>query len=161
MKKSIVVGLGNPILTDDGVGNKIAELLRGKVGPEVEVVEASLAGFNLLDLLKGYETAILVDAIQTKGGRVGDIYKLDKNDLAFSQRLASVHDINLFTAWELGKQLGVKLPTKLVIFAIEVEDVLTFGEELTPLVAAVVPKVCEMVLDELKGEHDGSVPSDQ
>ena len=59
MKKSIVVGLGNPILTDDGVGNKVAEVLRNKVGPEVEVVEASLAGFNLLDLLTGYDTAIL------------------------------------------------------------------------------------------------------
>lgn len=152
MKKSIVVGLGNPILTDDGVGNKIAEQLRDKVGAEVEVVEASLAGFNLLDLLKGYDTAVLIDAIQTKGGKVGDIYKLSKDDLAFSQRLASVHDINLFTAWELGEQLGIKLPKKLVIFAIEVEDVLTFSENLTPQVEAVVPEVCEMVLKVLNLE---------
>lgn len=149
MKKSIVVGLGNPILTDDGVGNKIAEILRDLVGPEVEVVEASLAGFNLLDILTGYDKAILVDAIQTKGGTVGDIYKLDKDNLAFSQRLSSVHDINLYTAWELGKQLGVELPQKLVIFAIEVEDVLTFGEKLTSQVEKVVPEVCEMVLNEL------------
>jgi len=149
MKKSIVVGLGNPILTDDGVGNKVAEILRDKVGPEVEVVEASLAGFNLLDLLTGYDRAILVDAIQTKRGKVGDIYKLDKDDLAFSQRLASVHDINLYTAWQLGDQLGVKLPKKLIIFAVEVDDVLTFSEELTTKVAAVVPEVCELVLREL------------
>lgn len=156
MKKTIIVGLGNPILTDDGVGIKIAQILREKVGDEVEVVEASLAGFNLLDLLKGYETAILVDAIQTKGGKVGDIYQLGLDDLAFSQRLASVHDINLYTAWKLGEQLSIELPQKLVIFAIEVEDVLTFGEELTPKVEAVVPQVCEMVLNELKGEHEGS-----
>ncbi|KJS22126.1 MAG: hypothetical protein VR72_07135 [Clostridiaceae bacterium BRH_c20a] len=149
MKKSIVVGLGNPILTDDGVGNKVAEVLRNKVGPEVEVVEASLAGFNLLDLLTGYDTAILVDAIQTKEGKVGDIYKLDKDDLAFSQRLASVHDINLYTAWQLGDQLGVKLPEKLIIFAVEVDDVLTFSEKLTTKVAEVVPEVCELVLKEL------------
>ncbi|MDK2824515.1 MAG: hydrogenase maturation protease [Clostridia bacterium] len=149
MKKSIVVGLGNPILSDDGVGNKIAEILKIQVSSEVEVVEATLAGFNLLELLAGYDTAILVDAIQTKGGKVGDIYKLNKDDLAFSQRLASVHDINLYTAWQLGEQLGIKLPDKLVIFAIEVEDVLTFSENLTPKVEAVVPKVCEMVLNEL------------
>jgi len=149
MKKSIVVGLGNPILTDDGVGNKVAEILKNKVGPEVEVVEASLAGFNLLDLLTGYDTAILVDAIQTKGGKVGDIYKLNKDDLAFSQRLASVHDINLYTAWQLGDQLGVKLPEKLIIFVVEVDDVLTFSEKLTPKIAEVVPKVCELVLREL------------
>ncbi|NLT96509.1 MAG: hydrogenase maturation protease [Clostridia bacterium] len=154
MKKSIVVGLGNPILTDDGVGIKVAQILRKKVGNEVEVVEASLAGFNLLDLLAGYETAILVDAIQTKGGKVGDIYKFGLEDLAFSHRLASVHDINLYTAWRLGEQLNIKLPKKLVIFAIEVEDVLTFSEKLTPKVEAAVPEVCERVLDELKGEHD-------
>lgn len=149
MKKSIVVGLGNPILSDDGVGNKIAEILKIQVSSEVEVVEATLAGFNLLELLAGYDTAILVDAIQTKGGKVGDIYKLNKDDLAFSQRLASVHDINLYTAWQLGEQLGIKLPDKLVIFAIEVEDVLTFSENLTPKVEAVVPHVCEMILSEL------------
>jgi len=150
MKKSIVIGLGNPILTDDGIGNRIAQNLMDKVEPEVEVVEATLAGFNLLELLAGYETAVLVDAIQTKGGKVGTIYKLAKDDLAFSQRLASVHDLNLYTAWELGKQVGIELPKKLVIFAIEVEDVLTFSEELTPEVEAVIPKVCEMVLNELQ-----------
>jgi len=57
MKKSIVIGLGNPILTDDGIGNRIAQNLMDKVEPEVEVVEATLAGFNLLELLAGYETA--------------------------------------------------------------------------------------------------------
>ncbi|MFZ7103633.1 MAG: hydrogenase maturation protease [Peptococcaceae bacterium] len=149
MKKSLVVGLGNPILSDDGVGNKIAGILKNKVNPDVEVVEATLAGFNLLELLAGYETAVLVDAIQTKGGKAGDIYKLNKDDLAFSQRLASVHDINLYTAWQLGEQLGVSLPDKLVIFAIEVEDVLTFSESLTPQVEAAVPEVCELILAEL------------
>ncbi|NLW25048.1 MAG: hydrogenase maturation protease [Clostridia bacterium] len=68
MKKFIVIGLGNPILTDDGVGNRIAQNLQKLVSPEVEVVEASLAGFNLIDLVAGYEKAILIDAVQTKGG---------------------------------------------------------------------------------------------
>lgn len=149
MKKSIVVGLGNPILTDDGIGNRVAEVLHGQVGSGVDVVEASLAGFNLLDLLKGYEKAILVDAIQTKGGKAGDIYKLSRDDLSFTQRLSSVHDINFFTAWELGERLGVKLPKNMIIFAIEAEDVLTFGETLTPQVAAAVPEVCRLVLEEL------------
>ncbi len=149
MKKFIVIGLGNPILTDDGVGNRIAQNLQKLVSSEVEVVEASLAGFNLIDLVAGYEKAILIDAVQTKGGKVGDIYKLDKDSLAFSQRLTSIHDLDLFTAWELGEKLGIKLPKEMVIFAIEVEDVLTFGEKLTPKVEAAIPKVCELVLQEL------------
>ncbi len=149
MKKFIVIGLGNPILSDDGVGNRIARTLQEMVSSEVEVVEASLAGFNLIDLVAGYEKAILIDAVQTKGGKVGDIYKLDKDSLAFSQRLTSIHDLDLFTAWELGEKLGIKLPKEMVIFAIEVEDVLTFGEKLTPKVEAAIPKVCELVLQEL------------
>jgi len=74
---------------------------------------------------------------------------LDKDSLAFSQRLTSIHDLDLFTAWELGEKLGIKLPKEMVIFAIEVEDVLTFGEKLTPKVEAAIPKVCELVLQEL------------
>ena len=97
----------------------------------------------------------MVDAIQTKGERSGISINWVWTIWLF-QRLASVHDINLYTAWKLGEQLSIELPQKLVIFAIEVEDVLTFGEELTPKVEAVVPQVCEMVLNELKGEHEGS-----
>lgn len=150
MKKTIVVGLGNPLLKDDGVGNKVADIIKKKVGPEIDVVEASLAGFKLIDILTGYDYAILVDAVQTKGGKVGDIYELNKDSLEFSQRLASVHDINLYTAFELGKKLGVKLPEELDIYAIEVEDVLNFGEYLTPEVEKVVPVVVDKVLESLK-----------
>lgn len=151
MKRTIIVGLGNPLLMDDGIGNKVAQILQEKVDSSVDVVEASLAGFNLIDILNGYDKAIIVDAIQTKDGKVGDIYELDKDSLKFSQRLASVHDLNLYTAWELGKELGMKLPEKLVIFAIEVEDVLNFGERFTPKVEKAVPKVVDLVLKELGG----------
>ncbi|SMB92682.1 hydrogenase maturation protease [Desulfonispora thiosulfatigenes DSM 11270] len=149
MEKTIVVGLGNPIVSDDGVGNKIAMILKDKVSPDIDVVEASLGGFNLMDIMTGYDNAILIDAVQTKNGKVGDVYRLDKDSLEFSYRLASVHDINLYTALEFGKQTGIKLPEKISIFAIEVQDVLTFGESLTPEVEKIVPEVVEMVIKEL------------
>ncbi|MGI6225087.1 MAG: hypothetical protein ACOYJ1_02415 [Peptococcales bacterium] len=76
------------------------------------------------------------------------------------QRFVRLYDLNLYTAWELGKRLGVQLPKELVIFAIEVEDVLTFSEKLTPQVEKAVPEVCAMVLKELEGKHKGSVLSD-
>lgn len=153
MKNAILLGLGNPILSDDGIGNRVAKELTWLENHGVAIVEASLAGFNLLELLAGFEKAVLVDAIQTKEGRVGAIYRLNKDDLSFSQRLSSVHDINLYTAWQLGQTLGVELPTDLVIFAIEVKDVLTFSEMLTPEIEAIVPQVCQMVLKEFELEN--------
>lgn len=150
MGKTIVVGLGNPIVTDDGVGNKIAEILQDKVGPDVDVVEASLGGLKLMDVMTGYDKAILVDAIQTEGGKVGDIYRINEESLQFSHRMVSAHDINMYTALDLGRKTGIKLPDEISIFAVEVKDVTNFGETLTPEVEKVVPEVVEMILKEIE-----------
>lgn len=147
---TIIIGLGNPILSDDGVGWVIAEELARKADREAEVITASLAGFNLLDLLVGYQKAIIVDAIETKEGTAGDIYRLTAEDLKFSRRLASVHDINLITALELGKTLGLSLPEEIIIYAVEAQDTLTFAESLSPPVKEAVPKVVKAILEELK-----------
>jgi hydrogenase maturation protease len=146
---TIIVGLGNPILSDDGVGWVIAEELTKKLNGKTEVITASLAGFNLLDLLAGYQRAFIVDAIETKEGTVGDIYRLTPEDLKFSRRLASVHDINLITALELGKTLGLSLPEEIIIYAVEAQDTLTFAETLSPPVEEAVPKVVKAILEEL------------
>ncbi|MFZ5752662.1 MAG: hydrogenase maturation protease [Bacillota bacterium] len=147
---TIIIGLGNPILSDDGVGWVIAQELAKTLKDEFQVTTASLAGFNLLDLLAGYERTFIVDAIQTKNGKAGDIYRLTPEDLQFSRRLASVHDINLVTALELGKTLGLSLPKEIVIYAIEAQDTLTFAEKLSPPVEEAVPRVVKAILEELK-----------
>ncbi len=73
--KTVVLGLGNPILTDDGVGLRVARELEGRLDQqEATVMETSLAGLNMLDLLAGYDRAIIIDAIQTIGGKAGQIY---------------------------------------------------------------------------------------
>lgn len=77
MEKTLVLGLGNPILSDDGVGLRVAAGLEGRLGEGVTVIEASLAGLDLLELLSGYDRAIIIDAIQTEGGQPGRIYRLD------------------------------------------------------------------------------------
>ena len=150
--KTLVLGLGNPILSDDGIGPKIAGELEGRVGKNVTVMETSMAGLNLLDLLVGYDRAIIVDAIQTPGGRVGDIYRFDLEALQTTRHAASTHDVNLTTALELGKRLGMDVPGKIDILAIEVADVSNFSEECTPAVAEAVPVCVEMIVEELKAD---------
>jgi hydrogenase maturation protease len=148
--KTLVLGLGNPILSDDGVGPRIARELEGRLSDEnVTVMEASLAGLNLMDLLAGYERAIIIDAIQTRGGKAGNIYRLDLEAFKTTRHAASTHDIDLFTALELGKKLGLNLPRKIDILALEVTDTGRFSEECTPEVAEAVPICVEMILQDL------------
>lgn len=150
--KTLVLGLGNPILTDDGVGFQVARELEGRLNQNgVTVEESSLGGLSLLDLITGYDKAILIDAIQTSGGEAGEIYRLEMDDFDATRHAASPHDVNFATALELGKKLGLALPREIVIYAIEVEDVATFSEECTPKVAAAVPVCVEMIVRELEG----------
>lgn len=155
--KTLVLALGNPILRDDGVGLRVASCLQERLkGQEATVVEASVSGLGLLDLLLGYDRAIIIDAIQTPGGRVGQVYRLDPGVLEATRHAASAHGVNLATALELGRRLGLAVPQQIVIFAIEVAEVLTFGEECTPEVSRAVPVAAAMVWQELKSS-DSSV----
>jgi hydrogenase maturation protease len=153
--KTLILGLGNTILCDDGVGIHVAEELESRLTePEITVLETSLSGLSLLDILVGYDKAIIVDAIQTVGGKPGAIYRLDPDALQVSRHAASPHDVNLATALELGKKLGLALPREIVIFAIEVADVTTFSEECTPELKKAIPVCVKMVIQELKGKPD-------
>ena len=150
--KTLILGLGNLILSDDGVGIRVAEELKGRLNqPEVTVMESSLAGLSLLDLLVNFDRAIIIDTIQTKGGKVGQVYRLEPGAFDATQHAATPHDVNFATALELGNRLGLPLPRQIIIFAIEVKDITTFSEKCTPKVEQVIPVVTDMVIQELNG----------
>jgi len=152
--KTLVLGLGNSILSDDGVGIKVAQELSEKLrDPQVTIAESSLAGISLLDFVVGYDQVIIIDAIQTKEENVGQIHRMGLEDFSFSKHLSSPHQINLVTALELGKMLNLEIPQKITIFAVEAKDVTTFSEKCTPEVQQAIPKVVQMVLQELNAKH--------
>lgn len=148
--KILVLGLGNPILADDGVGIYIArELQKRSLPKEVVVEESSLSGFYLMDLLLGYDKAIIIDSVKTKGGKVGEIYSFKPEVFDRSVHLTSVHQTNLATAMKFGKQIGLKVPKEIIIFAVEIADNQTFSEECTPLVQKAIPRAVRLVEEEL------------
>jgi hydrogenase maturation protease len=147
--KTLILGLGNSLLSDDGVGLAIAAELKNRLNEsDITVMETSVAGLSLLDLLVGYDRAIIIDAIQTLDGKPGQIYRLDPEAFDTTRRTISPHDVNFTTALEFGKKVGLPLPQEIVIFAIEVSDVSTFSEEYTPQVKGAIPTCVEMVLQE-------------
>jgi len=148
--KTLILGLGNPILSDDGVGIKVAQQIREEIkDPQITVAESSEAGLNLLDSIIGYEQVIIIDAIQTKGGKAGQVYRLEPENFSFARHLSSSHQVNLISALELGKMLNLAMPQRTTILAVEAKDVINFSEKCTPEVERAIPEVVKMVLCEL------------
>ena len=151
--KALILGLGNPLRSDDSVGLRVARALEDRLDqPEITVMETSVAGLDFLDLLAGYDRAIIIDAIQTGEGKVGQVYRLGPKALDATRHASVSHDVNFATALELGNRLGLALPQQIIIFAIEVENVSSFSEECTPEVMMAVPVCVTMIIQELNGE---------
>jgi len=146
--KTLLLGLGNPIVSDDSVGLRVAEALKGRLAgrPDVEVSEDYWGGLRLMERLIGYERAIVIDAICT-GSPPGTLHRLAPDDIG-TQRSASAHDVNLATALEFGRLSGVSLPAneRIILVGIEAEDILNFSEHCTPAVEAAIPRAVELVL---------------
>jgi hydrogenase maturation protease len=150
--KTLVLGLGNPILCDDGVGIRVAHEVGNQLNnPHVTVAETSAAGFSLLDSIVGYDKVIIIDAIQTQKGQAGQIYHMEPEDFSLTKHLSSPHQINLVTALELGEMLNLTMPREISIFAVEARDITSFSEKCTPEVEQAIPEAVKMVMDELVG----------
>lgn len=149
MTKTLIIGLGNPILGDDGVGWAVADKVQPQI--EIEIEKLSLGGLSLMERISGYERVILIDAIQTGSKPLGSVSVFPLKDLTnpFSGHSASVHDTSLLTALDTGRRLGVPLPNddEITVVAIEAENVYDFSEELSPPIAAAVPIATQKVLD--------------
>jgi hydrogenase maturation protease len=156
--KTLVIGLGNPLISDDSVGLRVLERLRTRLAgrQHVDVMEDYWGGLRLMERMIGYDRAIVVDAICT-GATPGTIHHLTL-DMMATQRSASAHDVNLPTALAFGRQAGAHLPADqdIRLVAIEADDVLNFSERCTPAVAAAIePAVDEVVrlLETMLGEQ--------
>jgi hydrogenase maturation protease len=149
--KTLVLGIGNPILCDDGAGIKVAREVGKKLDdPQITVSETSAAGLTLLDSIVGYDKVVIIDAIQTQKGKAGQIYHMKPDDFSFAKHFSSPHQTNLVTALELGKVLNLEMPQEITILAVEAKDISNFGERCTPEVERAIPEVVKMVLAELK-----------
>jgi hydrogenase maturation protease len=151
--KTLVLGIGNTILSDDGVGCRVAQRLKRRLQgrDDVTVKDTALSGLSLLDEVAGYERLIIIDAIQTQGGKPGAIYRLTPGDFK-TGRMAIIHDIGMFSTLELGRKLEMDMPREVVIFAIEVKDMVTFSEKLSPEVKKAIPRAVGLVMREVLGD---------
>lgn len=154
MVKTLVLGIGNPILSDDAVGLRVIDELQNfSPGAEVQLLKDSSAGINLLEILSGFDRAILVDAIQT-GTEPGTVFCLTPEDIPARQKTPHLHNLDLLQVLVLGKELAPAMPSEVSIIAIEAKDVTTFGEDLTPEVKKAVPLAVQQILAQLRSERE-------
>ena len=148
--KTILIGLGNPILGDDGVGWKVVEYIQQhcSLPASVDIDCLALGGISLMERMIGYDRAVLVDAIVTRQRPTGSILYLDIDDLPNQAggHLTSAHDTSLQVALRLGRSMEIKLPKRITIVAVESQNVYEFSEELTLPVKTAVPEAAKIVL---------------
>lgn len=144
----LVLGIGNTLLKDDAAGILVAREVKKRVtSPGVDVVEASLGGIGLLDIMAGYDEVIIVDSIKTANGIPGTIYKLAAEELGEVSYPCGPHFLDVRTAVELGKQFGYNMPDTIEIYGVEIKDNTTFSETLSPEVEEAIPELVQWILD--------------
>jgi hydrogenase maturation protease len=152
--KTIILGVGNPILSDDGVGLHVIQEIKKQIQhPEITIDEALTGGMNLLDLLLGYDKAIIIDAVKTNNGGEGTVKKFYLEDFT-TLHSCNPHDVSLKEAIEMAKKLGEKrIPKQIIIIGILLKNIpCEFSEQLTDKIASAVPTAVEMTLNEIKGD---------
>ena len=150
--KTIVLGVGNPILRDDGVGLHVVKQLKQHINdPNVTIDEALTGGMSLLDMILGYDKAILIDAVKIGNSQTGEVKRFSLSDFT-PVHSCNPHDVNLSEALRLAEKLGEdRIPHEIVVIGIVVNDMpYAFGEQLSSKVTEAVPKAVEMILSELR-----------
>lgn len=157
--KTLLIGLGNPILGDDGVGWRVVENVKKDldVASQVNVACLSLGGISLMEHMIGFQRAVLVDAF-ISDENIGSVfvYKLDEIPNYSAFHVSSAHDMTLQSAIELGKWMGAVLPTEIIVVGIATRRIVDFGEELSPPVEQAIPRAMEIVLGLLRNPETAS-----
>ena len=146
--KTLILGLGNELLADDGIGITAARALSEELDGIADVVECNLHGVALLDVILGYEKLIIIDAIKTGNVPPGTIIELRPSDL--SPVLApSPHYAGLPELSALADRLQLGFPQDIMIFAVEIADHRTIGRPLSLPVANALPGLVRRIMTQV------------
>lgn len=148
-QKILVLGIGNLLLRDEGVGIQVVNELitRYQFSENVDLVDGGTLGSRLIGVMSDCEVLIVVDAVKN-GGPPGTLYRLEGEDLSLnSPTKHSLHEASFLETLLQCRFLGYEFKT--VIIGIEPEDISPWSDELTPPVQSRVPELVRAVLAEI------------
>ena len=149
MPSPVVIGLGNPLMGDDGVGLAVLERLRdGWDLPDVELVDGGTWGLSLVPVIEDAERLLLIDAIAAHH-EPGTIIELSRARLPiYLSRKLSPHQVDMRDALAVVELRGL-LPNDIVAIGVQ-PDVVALGLELSPTVAAKLDALVHAVVKQLE-----------
>ena len=129
----LILGIGNEILTDDGIGVKIVKLLEKRIiNDSIHFETIWVGGLDLIEVFDGYKTIIIIDAIKTGEKDPGFIWDLTPENFRNTLHLSNIHDLTFIEAINAGRKLGYKIPETIHVLAIEILEDLVFSNEFSP-----------------------------
>lgn len=150
--KVLVLGLGNSLVGDDGVGIHLLHRLQALGwGSEVEFAESAAGGIAILEMVAGYDRLLLLDCIvAADDNNPGKVVVLNEEELTTVRHASSIHDLAVGEVWQLGQRMGYRMP-QVIAVAITVELIWEIGEELSPAAKNALPIAMERCLEILAG----------
>ena len=142
-----IIGLGNGMRGDDAVGLMAARRICQAIGNHAQVIEAEMAGVDLIELMKGVGVVILIDAAQS-GQTPGIIHRLDASLDPIGCKIVprSSHAIGVSDAIEVARAMGV-LPSTVIVYGVEVANT-EIGQPLSPPVATALDQVVDQIVQD-------------
>jgi hydrogenase maturation protease len=148
---TLVLGIGNDILMDDGIGPKlVSELKNSQSVSGIDYKVSATGGLEILELIRDYKRVIILDAIKTENGIPGTIYHFDPSGFKETLHISSFHDVSFLTALEMAGMLKINIPDQIEIIAIEIVEDMTFGSDLTPVLQEKFHEILREIKDCLR-----------
>ena len=145
----LVIGVGNAIQKDDGVGIHVyRELSKLEFPHEVEVLDGGTLGVDLLPFIEGRKKLIIIDSVNTIHP-AGSLFKFAPNDINYEEApKTSVHQIGLIDSLKMAALVG-SAPGEIVIYGVQ-PKIIDWGEDLSPEVQKVLPKLTDLIIEEIE-----------
>jgi hydrogenase maturation protease len=142
----LILGMGNDILMDDGVGIKITKVLEKKFPyPNIVYDTLSLGGLEIIEYIKDFKTVIIIDAMKTLNGIPGTVYQFAPEDFKETTHLSNVHDVSFLTALKLAKKLDIEITKDIRIIAVEIIEDMVFSDDFTPQIQEKYTQILEEI----------------
>jgi len=158
-KRLTIIGLGNEMLSDDGLGIRVVRELKNRLDDRsVAFEELSVGGLQLFDYLIGTEECIIVDAIKTGTQPAGTLLRFVQTPDTEPVKITSSHQIDLGQILGLARFMGAPLPKRLTVYGIEADDIATFRETCTAQVSQAIPKLVDAICNDVQTEYAERTP---
>ena len=148
-RKILILGVGNLLLRDDGFGVHFINSLKANAFPSnVTLLEAGTVSHQLIPMLHETDFLLVIDVVEA-GDKPGSIFRFSPDDMKFaSQQQVSLHQISLVDVLHMAELTGKK--PKTIIIGVQPKNTTSWSLELSGELQAVLPKVKELVLEELR-----------